>query len=113
MAPDHFFGKLVSDLLNTATSGCAFGEPVKYFPKNAVGSFTVQAIFDGPFEEVDPDTETTISSNQFSLGLKLSDLPSPPEKYDRVQVREVNYRVIDAQEDGQGGVELLLHKVDS
>lgn len=111
MAPDHFFGECVSDLLNTATSACAFGESVKYIPLKTGSSFTISAIFDGPFEQVDPDTEVVVASNQFTIGVKLSDLQFAPVKGDKVEIREILYRVIDSQEDGQGGSEIMLHKV--
>jgi len=110
MAPEHFFGKLVDCLLETATSGCAFGEWVKYYPKLATGSFRIEAIFDGPFEQVDPDTEVVVASNQFSLGIKINDLPFLPAKGDKVTIRNVQYSVVDFNEDGQGGGELILHK---
>ena len=106
----HFFGDCVGDLLDKATSGCAFGEPVTYYPKKATGGFKIQAIFDGPFEQVDPDTEVLVASNQYTLGVKLADLPFPPCKGDRVSVRSVSYLVVDSQEDGQGGSEMILHR---
>lgn len=102
------FRDCVNDLLEVAT--CVFGEDVRYFPKRGGGGFKIRGIFDTPFEQVDPDTEAVVASNSVSLGVKLKDLPFPPEKGDKILIREVAYRVIDSQEDGQGGAELFLHR---
>ena len=82
---------------------------VTYIPRKG-SRFKIQAIFDGPFEQVDPDTEVLVASNQYTLGVKLADLPFPPCKGDRVSVRSVSYLVVDSQEDGQGGSEMILHR---
>ena len=110
MAPDHFFGELTSDLLDRAVGDCAFGEPIEYtFTRRRITK-KINGIFDEIFEQVDPDTEVVVSSNLLTLGIKLSDLPYPPEKNDRVKLRKTIYRVVDSQEDGQGGSELILHR---
>jgi len=110
MAPDHFFSKLVSDLLNCATSGVAFGEKVVYTFKRRRITKTIDAIFDDIFEKVDPDTEVVVTSNLITLGIKLSDLPHPPEKFDTIKLRDVVFKVVDVMDDGQGGSELQLHR---
>ena len=110
MAPNHFFGDLVSDLLDKATSDCGFGEPVEYTYTRRKITKKINGIFDEVFEQVDPDTEVVVASNLLTLGIKLSTLPYPPEKFDRVKLRKVIYKVVDSQEDGQGGSELILHR---
>lgn len=110
MAPEHFFGDCVSDLLDFAFSDSAFGEPVKYTHVSKKITRTYNGIYDDIFEQVDPDTEQIVSSNLITLGLKLSDLKFPPEKRDRVELRGDKFLVVDTMEDGQGAVELQLHK---
>lgn len=83
-----------------------------YNPK-AGGSFTFNGIFDDRAQEVDPDTEQPVSSNVFTLGIQLSDLPQAPEKGDRVTIKTQTYRVVDFLKDGVPDVStvLVLHKV--
>lgn len=100
---------------------CAFGEYVTYLPCRG-GRFTLRATFDHRFEQVDPDTEVVIASNQPALLVKLADLPGSnhPAKRDRFVIQPnskrgdtepVTYEVKDAQEDGQGGVLCLMHRI--
>lgn len=86
---------------------------VLYKPKVG-GSFPLKGIFDDRAQEVDPDTERTVSSNVFTLGIQLTDLPSLPVKGDIVLIDTQDYRVIDALEDGVPGVStvLILHRID-
>lgn len=46
-----------------------------------------------------------------ALGIRLADLSRKPIKGDGVTIDSVSYRVIDSQEDGQGGSALILMKV--
>ena len=109
MPPVTDFRVLVGEcILDNAT--CVFGENVQFLPI-AGGSFTVRAIFDNQYEQVDPDTEVVVATNQPVLGVRLSDLPALPQKGDRFVVRGKYYKIVDAQEDGQGGASLLMHKV--
>lgn len=110
MAPSHFFGKLVSGLLDVAKGDCAFGEPVAYTHVKKRVTRNINAIYDEIFEQVDPDTEIVVASNLLTLGIKLSDLPYPPEKNDKVKLRGKVFLVVDSMEDGQGGSELQLHR---
>lgn len=106
-----FFEDLVCGLLRTATSDCAFGKPIRYQPLGQRRRIKLNAVFDSPFEQVDPDTEILIASNQISIGIKLEDLCGlKPKKGDMVFEGKDKYRVIDSQEDGQGGSQIFLHK---
>jgi len=101
---------------------CAFDEiktglgtkknAVCYQPKTG-GVTKLFGIFDDRAQEVDPDTERTVSSNVYTLGIKLDDLPLEPCKGDLVIIKNIKYKVIDALEDGVPGVStvLVLHKV--
>lgn len=83
-----------------------------YLPKSG-GQFEIRGPFDNRVQQVDPDIETVVSSNLFSFGLKLEDIPQKPKKGDKLIVNNITYQVIDSQEDGIEGVStfLLLHKV--
>lgn len=83
-----------------------------YEPK-AGGSIAIRGVFDDRIQEVDPDTERIISSNRFTFGINLNDIPAAPVKGDIVKIKGVSYKVIESREDGVQGVsaELILHKV--
>lgn len=80
------------------------------YPK-AGGVLKIRGVFDNEYQAIDPDTEKTISANQPALGINLNDIPREVLAGDEVKIRGVSFRVIDKQEDGQGGAVLLLHKV--
>ena len=108
MSPD--FRDLADDIVEAAIS--VFSEPVKYLPKSG-GQYSLTGIFDNQFQQVDPDTEVVVASNQPMLDLRLEDMSFTPTKGDRVIVRSVAYRVIDSQEDGLAAVKLLLHRIET
>lgn len=86
-----------------------------YQPKSGIGVFeNIRGVFDDRAQEVDPDTEIAISSNVYTLGVKLDDLPLAPSKGDKVIINSVSYKIIDSLEDGVPGVStvLMLHRVD-
>ena len=82
-----------------------------YKPKVG-GSYPIRGVFDDSAREVDPDTERVISSNSFTFGIKLDDLPFSPVKGDTVVIKNISYRIVDAVEDGVSGasVVLVLHR---
>lgn len=88
-----------------------FGESVQYYPQSG-GSHKLQAIFDNEFESVDPETEQVISSNQPVLGVNLNDVNFELRTNDSVKVRNLRFKIIEVREDGQGGAQLFLHKVE-
>lgn len=103
------FKDKVSNLLGTAIN--VFGESIEYRPKNG-GSFEIEGVLDQGFEQVDPDTETVVSTNLLKLGIRLKDLPVTPKQGDQVISLEdgKKFAVKDVQEDGQGGASLILHR---
>lgn len=103
------FRDRVKRVLRSSTK--LFGEWVQYYPKNG-GTYKLRGIFDHDYQAVDPDTEQLVSSNQPALGLNMNDFEFQIKQRDQVQIRNVRYSVIDSREDGQGGVTLLLHKVN-
>lgn len=100
------FKTLVDRLLGIAVP--TFGECVEYRPKSG-GAYSVIAVFDNEAELVDPDTETLVSANNPRIGVRLRDLETTPRQGDKVVAGGKLYRVIDVQEDGQGGASLFLH----
>lgn len=108
--PPVDFENLACNAFNTIK--CTLGIDVIYRPKSG-GSFNIRGVFDDRAIEVDPDTEIVVSSNVFTLGIKLTDLPNYPVKGDIVIIKNIKYRVIDSKEDGVPDVStvLFLHKV--
>ena len=109
MAPSNFLD-LADGIITNAVS--SFGETVSYLPKSG-GRHQLEGIFDNTFEQVDPDTEQVVATNQPILGLRNADLKFEIKKGDRVIVRGQKYRVVDSQEDGIAAVSVLLHKVEA
>ena len=103
--PPIDFEEMASDAFEEIK--CAVGIEATYFPK--VGApVDIVGIFDDRAQEVDPDTEIAISSNVYTLGIKLADLPNLPVKGDTVRIKNIDYRVIDSKEDGAPGVSAVL-----
>ena len=92
---------------------CTLGIDVLYLPK-AGGQIQIRGVWDDRAQQVDPDIEKVVSSNIYTLGVKLTDLPFLPAKGDRAIIKNKTYKVIDSLEDGVEGVStfLLLHRVD-
>ena len=91
---------------------CTLGIDVIYSPKVG-GRFNIRGVFDDRAQEVDPDTEISVSSNVYTLGIKLDDIPFVPAKGDIAIIKNIQYKVIDSLEDGVPGAStvLVLHKV--
>jgi len=105
------FRKLVDRALKVQTR--VFGEEVKFYPKDG-GVKKINAVFDNAFTAIDPDTEQVISGNQSILGVNLNDINGNEiHRGELFEVRGTRYRVIDVQEDGQGGASVLIQKVNS
>lgn len=87
------------------------GINVTYIPK--IGApIEIQGVFDDRAQQVDPDTEIVVSSNVFTFGIKLADLPAKPQKGDKIVIKTITYIVIDSLEDGvpDASTVLVLHK---
>ena len=108
MAVKGSFKDLVCCLLKTAIP--TFGEEICYRP-GAGGAFTFKAVFDENFIQIDPDTEEQVASNAPAIGIKESDIPFAPTNTDIVEIGKRRFKVVDSQEDGQGGITLYLNEV--
>jgi hypothetical protein len=86
-----------------------FGQSVIYTPL-AGSPVTIQGVFDVPHSEIQLGHISPVSSVSPKLGIRLDDLSLKPKKGDTVTVGSVVYRVIDSEEDGQGGSTLKLQK---
>lgn len=90
-------------------SNRVFGESVIYTPDGGQ-PFSITGIFDVAHIEVDPDTGAAVTSAEPVLGLKRDDLAAEPKPRDSVTVRGIQYRIVDKQPDGQGGINLILKR---
>ena len=102
------FKELVGGLLDVAIP--TFGESIDYRPKKG-GSFTIDAVFDESFEQVDPNSEEIVASNVPVIGIKASNIPFPPEQGDEVRIDQRRFKVTDSQEDGQGGISVFMYEL--
>lgn len=85
-----------------------FGKPAEYLPA-AGGSKSIRGVFANASVTVDlGGVETPMMAP--TLGVRLLDLPGRPARADRVIIVGVTYKVLDSQEDGEGGTTLILHK---
>jgi hypothetical protein len=68
----------------------------------------LNGVFDVPHQSVDPQTGVPVQSTQPRFGIRLADLPAVPASGDQLVRAGVTYRVLEVEEDGQGGAELIL-----
>lgn len=88
----------------------SFGQPVTYLAVSG-SSFSLTGIFDRSSTELNLGPGAPISSTHPTLSIRLSDLlPLKPVRGDQIQIGLTIYKVIDVQEDGQGGASLRLQK---
>ncbi len=109
--PPTDFEKLAEGVIKNATRVLGRGDVI-YKPLSG-GEYSIRGIFDDRAQQVDPETEEVVSSNVYTLGIALKDLPVPPKKGDTVLIANEEYQVISSQEDGAPGVStaLFMHKV--
>lgn len=104
-----YFKGLVNCLLDVAIP--TMGETIRYFPKSG-GDYTLKAVFDRNFIQVDPETQVEVASNLPAIGVNLNRMFEKPQQGDRVRIGDEWFRVTDSQEDGQGGATLMLQNID-
>ncbi len=109
--PPTDFEQLAKNAFNPIKN--TLGIAAIYLPK-AGGQVDIRGVFDDRSQEVDPDTEVPVSSNIYTLGVKLEDLPAIPVKGDKVIIKNITYQVINNLEDGvpDASTVLILHRVE-
>jgi hypothetical protein len=104
------FKGLVDCMLGTIIPACGEDKGVLYYHKDSKGApYRIAAVFDEAWEFVDPDTEAVISSNQPRIGIRARDLHRAPQQDDKVVIGSRHFLVKDSLEDGQGGINLIMH----
>lgn len=88
----------------------SFGSIYPYTHSASSITEDILGIFDTKYTGIDPISGMVVQSNEPNLGIRLSDLSSPPAKGDTVVIKTVNYRVLRAEKDGTGAT-LFLQKV--
>lgn len=87
-----------------------FGAPAvshTYTPDGGAPS-PIRGIFSNEYVAVDSGQGVTSSLTAPRLGVRLSELPCVPKPGDKVTVSGVEYKIINSEEDGQGGSTLIL-----
>ena len=102
------FNDKVGSLLTRAMS--TFGEEFDYVPDGGP-SYKVTGIFDNQHEELDLETGAMVVSNEPRVGVKANDLNADPSRDDQVIINSITYDVVDSQEDGRGGLMLMLREL--
>lgn len=93
------------------TCNATFGVDTQY-SHNGAPAVSIRGIFDAAHVAVDPETGAPISSSEPVVGYKVAELPGDPiYGVDTVKIKGVDYRVVDDQKDGQGGVNLILKRL--
>lgn len=105
------FRHLVNRVLRHSTA--TFGEEITFLPKSG-RVFKKRGVFDNEYQLIDPNTEHLVSVNQPMLGINLNDFDKGKEPLvgDEIKLRGVKFRIVDKQEDGQGGARLILQRVN-
>lgn len=70
----------------------------------------ITGVFGRESVEVNLGRGAPVSTNHPTLGIILADLAVRPAKGDTAEISGTTYRVIDCQEDGEGGASLRLQK---
>ena len=111
-SPDTKWEELVTKAMGSCVD--VFGED----PDNLIqithagGSpYSVDGIFDSESIEVDPNTGIGIISNKPVVAFAVADLQALIENSDLMTIRGLNYRVKEANYDGQGTVTVMLFRV--
>jgi hypothetical protein len=101
--------KATDSVLKACTG--TFGRKNITFTPNGGVATVIKAILSREYIGVDTGKGPPLTSVHVSIGIRIADLPAGmPKKQDLVTIDTVDYRVIDVQEDGEGGATLMLHK---
>jgi hypothetical protein len=101
------WSELAASALDTVVTVLDDGT-AEYFHDDAFVS--IRGVFDNAHVSVEVGEVVGHSSTRPTLLVKRADLPAPPARGGRVKVQTTTYRIIDSQEDGQGGALLILNE---
>lgn len=102
--------KATDQVLTIAADTFGRGRVITYVPAIGAPYGLARGIFANAHVAVDIGSGVDNSMLAPTLGVRLSDLATKPRKGDRVTVDGVTYKIIDSQEDGEGGSTLILQK---
>lgn len=88
-----------------------FGEPVTFFPDDQSQGFTRLAVFDEGYIDVTAANGQAITSARPVVGVRLIELPLPPEQDWQVAIERTQkrYEVKEVRDDGHGHALLLMN----
>ncbi len=96
-------------LLVQAAGQRVLGESAHFTP--LVGApLDVRVLFNSAHEEITLEDGVAVSSVRPVAQAHMLDFPQRPSQGDGIQVRGVDYTVIDVRPDGEGDVQLILHE---
>jgi len=98
------FAKAAADMI------AKLGEDFTYITEGG-DAITVRGVYEDQYQEVDPQTQVAVISQQPMLFCRLQDLPETRGRGDRITVRGETYRVREEQPDGYGNTDIYLHRV--
>jgi hypothetical protein len=87
-----------------------FGETVVFTPDGGSPQ-TVTGIFDAEFTYQEMIGETVVETSRPRMILRASDITGTPARADAINVRSLNYTIVEVHPDGQGDLEMILEKV--
>lgn len=82
-----------------------------YYPSDAE-EFPIRAALSKAYVEVAVGVGAPVSSMRPIALVKLADLDRRPLPDDEIEIHEIRYRIIDSQTDGEGGLTLVLNRIE-
>ena len=106
---------MLNDLANRVLKANVrvMGEPVTLTRPTTGTTYSFKGIFQESYMTVDPRTGMPVNSAQPILGININDIVIQPRRGDDIEIRNVNYRVRDIQDDGHTGMTLLLQRTSA
>ncbi len=88
----------------------AFGEAVTYAPPSGGGPYSLNAVVDGPWLDVEFGADAPPANAVYpSVTLRVADLPAAPLQGGQIIARGKTYAVREVRVDGQGMMQLILN----
>lgn len=87
----------------------ALGVDVLYL-RDGSDPLPLRGVFTANHVDISVGQGAMMSSSAPTLGVNLSDIPTTPKTGDKIQLGSTKYKIIQAQDDGEGGSLLILQK---